>query len=93
MTVNGILSAISDVSSTFLWLVFAVLTIATVGYAWKSTWVKGVPPAYIQIVIQTVGFVIWVASLGGPFATLNGFQAYYGSVVLILYTVLVPLWV
>lgn len=90
VTINGILSAVSNVSSTFLWIVFAILTVATAVYAWRSCKVKDLPPPYVQTIIQTIGFVVWVASLGGPFATLQGYQSYYGSVILILYTISVP---
>ena len=91
VTINGLLSAVTGVPTVFLWIVFAILTALTAGYAWKSTQVKGLPTAYVQLVIQTVGFVVWVASLGGPFTTLVGYESYYGPVVLILYTVFIPL--
>jgi len=91
VTINGLLSSVLGVPVAFQWFVFAVLTALTAGYAWKSTHIQGMNPAYLQICIQTAGFVIWVASLGGPFATLIGYQSYYSATILILYTIFIPL--
>ena len=90
-TINGLLSAVSDVPVLFQWTVFVILTALTVGYAWKSTQIKGMKTPRLQICIQTGGFVVWVASLGGPFATLSGYESYYTAVFLILYTIFIPL--
>lgn len=91
VTVRGIIDLVAD-SSTFLyWIVFGFLVIMTVVYSWKSSTVKGLPPAYTQVVVSTVSFVIWVFALGEPFSSLGWYRPIYGSLLLILYTLIPPL--
>lgn len=89
--VGGILAAQAGVSHNFYWLVFLVLLAFTPPYAWKSTQAKNLSTAWPQIAVATASFVIWVFALGGPFAFYSWYQQYYGSVLLILYTLLIPL--
>ena len=44
-----------------------------------------------QIVFTMVSFVVWVYSLGGPFIHYGLHISYMGSVLLILWTLLIPL--
>jgi hypothetical protein len=46
-----------------------------------------------QILIGIGAFILWVFALGGPFAATwpDWYHAEYGSVALILYTVLIPI--
>jgi len=91
VTLNGLLSAVPSVPLAFSWFIFMALVLLTMGYAWRSTQYKHLPPAYLQIAIQTVAFVVWVFSIGGPFANLSWYKEYYGASVLILYTIFIPL--
>ena len=65
-----------------LWLVFIVLTLGTWFYMARVQAVKKVE----QLVISTGAFVVWVFSLGGPFAAYDWYSPFYGGVVLPLYT-------
>jgi hypothetical protein len=50
----------------------------------------------IQVAFCSFSFVVWVYSLGGlggPFAHWNLYQGWLGSIVLILWTLMVPLFV
>jgi hypothetical protein len=38
-----------------------------------------------------VAFAVWVFALGGPFAALSFYHSIYGSLVLVLYTLLIGL--
>lgn len=91
VTLNGLLGAVPGITLGFFWFVFVTLVLLTMGYAWSSTKYKHLPPAYLQIAIQTVAFVIWVFSIGGPFAYFTWYKQYYGASILILYTVFIPL--
>jgi hypothetical protein len=88
--IEGILTG-SKSQNTFVlgWLVFAVIGIATPFYLIK---VGGVRKP-LQVVISTVAFVVWAfAYPGEPFRSL-GFDATFSSVVLALYTFLIPLFI
>jgi len=91
VALNGLLSAVPGVTLAFFWFVFVLLVLLTMGYAWSSTRLKHLPPAYLQIAIQTVAFVIWVFAIGGPFTFFTWYKQYYGATILILYTVFIPL--
>jgi hypothetical protein len=44
-----------------------------------------------QIVFTTLSFAVWVFSIGGPFKEYDFYQAFMGSIVLIGWTLLIPL--
>lgn len=45
-----------------------------------------------QILLTMISFVIWIYSLGGPFALYGVHIGYVGSVLLVLWTLVVPLF-
>ncbi|MBN1596531.1 hypothetical protein JW933_11450 [candidate division FCPU426 bacterium] len=45
-----------------------------------------------QLLVTTLSFAVWVYSLGGPFSLWGLYQAWIGSVVLVLWTMTVPLF-
>ena len=63
------------------------------GSAWRKLAVGGTMPSRIaitQAIISTGAFAVWVFALGGPFQHVPG-QPVYGSLLLILYTLVVAL--
>lgn len=44
----------------------------------------------VQILFTMISFVVWVYSLGGPFAYFGLYTGYIGSVILVLWTLLIP---
>ena len=44
-----------------------------------------------QHIFVMIAFIIWIYTLGGPFKLWNLWEAWIGSAVLILYTLLIPL--
>jgi hypothetical protein len=44
-----------------------------------------------QLLVTTISFLVWVYSFGGPFAFWGIYQAWLGSVILVLWTMTVPL--
>jgi len=47
---------------------------------------------WAQIIITMVSFLVWIFSIGGPFLQFAWYLPAYGSVILILWTLTVPLF-
>lgn len=71
---------------TILWVAFVIGLILTAW--WTLRQAPGERPAVTQAVISTGAFAVWVFALGGPFEHVPG-QKLYGSLGLILYTLVV----
>jgi len=95
VAVTGIIAANqasgTQPDSTLLWIAFVIGVILTFAWTWKQTLEPKKPPAWKQIVISTFAFVVWVFALGGPFATLGFWKPMFGSLLLILYSLVVAL--
>ncbi|MGG6242140.1 hypothetical protein ACQ4N7_26275 [Nodosilinea sp. AN01ver1] len=92
VAVSGLVGGRTDIPvESILWIAFILGLVITAVWMWKQTSVPRKKPAITQISISTVAFAIWVFALGGPFANLDFYQPVYGSLVLILYTLLVAL--
>lgn len=70
------------------WIVFATILILTPFYLAR---VGGVTKP-VQIAISTLAFVVWAFAYNGPPFSLLGVDALYPTVILALYTFLVPLF-
>lgn len=44
-----------------------------------------------QLIVTMISFIVWLYSLGGPFEAWNLYQAWIASIILILWTLMVPL--
>ncbi|MCK5241137.1 hypothetical protein KAR34_01680 [bacterium] len=44
-----------------------------------------------QLVVTTISFLVWVYSFGGPFTFWGIYQPWLGSIILVLWTMTVPL--
>lgn len=82
--VEGLVKQSSDTSSiqTLLWIVFVAIFFMTPLYLWRVQKVQ----KWIQLVVSTIAFAVWVFSLGGPFAVLAWYKPIYGAVLLPLFT-------
>jgi hypothetical protein len=90
--VSGLIAGAADsAQGNLLWIVFLVGLVLTPLWTWRQTQEPGLPPAVTQIVISTLAFAVWIFALGGPFSTLDWYQPLYGSLVLIGFTLVVPL--
>jgi hypothetical protein len=72
-----------------LQIVFFVLLILTPVYLKKISRVNNIA----QLLATTISFVIWVYTLGGPFIVWGIYYSIVGSVVLVLWSVIIPLFV
>lgn len=51
-----------------------------------------IPPDWIHVAISSVAFVIWVYSIGGPFAAYGIATPYIGSLLVLAWTFFVPIF-
>lgn len=54
--------------------------------------VENKPPDWTHIIISAIAFVIWVYSLGGPFAAWGLYVPWAGSLVVLAWTFFVPIF-
>jgi hypothetical protein len=85
MVLAGIIPLASAKWGTLI--VSIILLILVPFYLWK---IHNVTRSS-QIIVTSISFVVWVYSLGGPFQFWNLYQAWIGSVILVLWTLIVPL--
>jgi hypothetical protein len=93
VAITGIIggSAVEAQHSALLWGTFVVFVALTALWTLRQTTEPGKLPARTQTAVATGAFIVWVIALGGPFATLSGYQPVYGAVLLIIYTLAVGL--
>lgn len=48
-------------------------------------------PDWVHVAISAVAFVIWVYTLGGPFAASDLYEPYVGSLLVLAWTFFVPI--
>ncbi len=76
-------------NATLIQVVFFALLFATPLSLWKVSSVTN----KIQLSVTTLAFAIWVYTLGGPFVVWSIYYPKVGSVVLVLWSIFVPLLV
>lgn len=79
----------AEMRPVLIQIVFFTLLILTPVYLKKISRVNNV----IQLAVTTISFVIWVYTLGGPFIVWGIYYSIIGSVVLVLWSVIVPVFV
>ncbi|OLP15449.1 hypothetical protein BST81_26315 [Leptolyngbya sp. 'hensonii'] len=92
LALTGIVKSATNIPQTgVLWVLFVVLLILTPIWTWQQTTESRKSPALTQILISTGAFFVWVFALGEPFASSfkDFYQPVYGSILLILYTLIV----
>ncbi|HEY6209311.1 MAG TPA: hypothetical protein VIW28_09635 [Gemmatimonadales bacterium] len=91
VAVTGLVSSARDLPrQTILWVAFGIGLLLTALWTWKQAAAPGRRPPVTQTIISTGAFAVWVFALGGPFQHVPG-QPVYGSLLLILYTLVVAL--
>lgn len=91
LTLTGLIKSADPKTTpvqTLGWIVFGVLLVVSIPWQRKVVKIE----KWGQIAIGTGAFVVWAISLGGPFATaLDWYRPLYASMLLALYTFLIPL--
>ena len=67
-------------------IVSIVLLVLVPFYLWKMQNVQ----RNSQLIVTMISFVVWLYSLGGPFAAWGLYESWIGSVILILWTLIIP---
>jgi hypothetical protein len=91
LTLNGILASASKTPQAAYWIVFGLLILLTPLYIWRVTKDPKLPMPWVQIVVATGSFIIWVFAIGGPFTFLNWYLPVYGAITLPIYTLGIPI--
>ncbi|NOU20101.1 MAG: hypothetical protein HOO91_21300 [Bacteroidales bacterium] len=90
--ISGLLEGYQGGKYTLLyWIIFGLLFIINPIYLRYVTNVRNKK----QLVVCTVGFAVWVLSLGNSFIIIGGdvvFSRLLGSIILALYTLVVPIF-
>jgi len=76
-------------NQSLIMFVFFALLLLTPIYAWKINGIR----YKLQLVLITISFVIWVYTLGGPFVKWNMYYPNVSVVILILWSLIPPLFV
>lgn len=75
-----------------LWFILIFLLILTFFYIKQQTYDENKKTAIKQIIISVIAFLIWAYAIGGePFLSLEFYDSRYGAVLMILYTLTIPL--
>lgn len=85
MVLSGIIPADSAKWGTLI--VSIVLLVLVPFYLWRMHNVH----RNSQLIVTTISFAVWLYSLGGPFKAWGLYESWIGSVILILWTLIIPL--
>ena len=90
--VSGLISGVSDVpQQLYYWIVLVLGLVVTFVWTLRQTQLPKQNPAYIQAVISSGAFAVWVFALGGPFAFFSWYTSVLGAIILAAFTLLIPL--
>ncbi|MBN1508347.1 MAG: hypothetical protein JW955_15975 [Sedimentisphaerales bacterium] len=90
IAIKGILDSAQDVTHAMYWATFLILLVGLPFYLRRVLDIK----AKKQIAVTTVSFIVWVFSLGGEHVgAIEWYAPYQGSILLILWTLAVPIFV
>lgn len=93
LTGSGLIRSQADDTSRvgLLWLLFVVGVVLAFFWTRKQTAEPGKPTAWRQILLACGAFFVWVFAIGGPFAEMSFYRPLYGSLLLLIYTSVIPL--
>ena len=92
VAITGLIKGASNIpTNTTLWILFIIFTGLTALYILQQTFEPKKPLAIKQTIISTTAFIVWVFALGKPFDSLSFYNPVYGSILLILYNLTIPL--
>lgn len=77
----------TDLTAPVAWIVFAVLFVLTPVYLARIHHVTRIS----QLALTTASFAVWVYTLGGPFQLAGWYHPQIASVLLVLWTLIIPL--
>ncbi len=91
IAIQGIAKNINNPNNIFLWIIIVFLAVLTFFYIKQQTSEENKKTAVKQTVISVGAFIIWAFAIGGqPFESLVFYNSAYGSILMILYTLTIP---
>jgi hypothetical protein len=75
-----------------IWAVVCLIGVVAVRAYGTTDPAENKPPDWVHVAISSVAFVIWVYSLGGPFAAFKLYVPYIGSLLVLAWTFFVPIF-
>lgn len=92
VALTGLIKGSNDIPATpLLWGLFIFFIGLTALYIFQQTSEPRKPLAITQILVSMGAFAVWVFALGEPFSSLSFYRPIYGSIALVLYTLVIPL--
>jgi hypothetical protein len=93
LTGSGLIQSQADDKARFwlLWFLFLVGLFFAFMWTRVQTAEQGKPLASRQIFLTCGAFFVWVFAIGGPFSELDFYKPLYGSLLLLIYTIAIPL--
>ena len=92
IAIQGIAKNINNPNNIFLWIIIIFLAVLTFFYIKQQTSEANKKTAGKQTVISVGAFIIWAFAIGGqPFESLVFYNSAYGSILMILYTLTIPI--
>jgi len=92
VAITGLIKGANGIpTNTILWILLIVFTVMSAAYILQQTSEPKKPPAVKQTTISSIAFIVWVFALGEPFNSLSFYSPVYGSILLILYNLIIPL--
>ena len=88
VALDGIAGTIPAQRFKFLIVAICILLVINYFYLLKLHKVK----SKLQIFITEISFLVWIFSLGGPFLDFLWYNSAWGSAVVILWTLVIPLF-
>lgn len=88
LAASGFTEAAGNDRLMWLWIVFIVCAVLTPIYFLFATRDKKKKkgPLYLQVLLTTLAFPVWVFAIGGPFLAFRWYKGFIGSIVLIFVT-------
>ncbi|GGA12114.1 hypothetical protein [Okeania sp. KiyG1] len=75
-----------------LWGIFIICLLLTFAYIRLLPAESKKKPTVKQAIISVGAFIVWAIAIGGrPFISISWYEPIYGSILMVLYTVVIPL--
>lgn len=75
-----------------LWSVICLVGVVCIRVYGTADFQRKLPPQWKAVAISAIAFIIWIYSLGGPFAAYNLHIPYVGSLLVLVWTFFVPIF-
>jgi uncharacterized membrane protein YeiH len=86
--------AVTGITSGTYWIMFVMGLVATLVFTLannkRELMANQIPGVFSKTIISTIAFFVWAFTLGAPFTSLSWYHPFYGTMLLMFYTLLAP---